>query len=167
MAGERGKRFDWKDFFMGMAVLTSKRSSDPNTKVGACVVDNRNIIVGVGYNEMPKGSDTLKWDKDSKNSLENKYPYVCHAALNAILKRNTSSVEGCALYTTLFPCNECAKAIVQSGIKEVIYLSDHYPTNPGIIKLAETIFNRAGVKCSPFKPKMNSIVIDYKYDCRQ
>ena len=118
----------WEEYFMGVAILSSKRSKDPNTKVGACIVNEYNKIVAVGYNGMPTGcSDTeLSWNRESEDPLDSKYLYVCHAELNAILNSNQASLKGCTLYVTLFPCNECAKAVIQAVIKKVIYYDDKY-----------------------------------------
>ncbi|KAM7418700.1 hypothetical protein PAMA_016029 [Pampus argenteus] len=114
------------DYYMGVAVLTSMRSQDPNTKVGACIVNQEEKIVSVGYNCMPNGSDGLPWERTNKDWLQNKYPYVCHAELNALMDKNSTDVKGCTIYVTLFPCNECTKLIIQAGIKKVVYLSDKY-----------------------------------------
>lgn len=119
----------WDEYFMSIAVLSSLRSKDPHTKVGACIVSDRHKVLSLGYNGMPIGVDDhcIPWEgKDSgKPELETKYPYVCHAELNAILN-SSHDLEGSTLYVTLFPCNECTKALIQAGIKKVIYLSDKY-----------------------------------------
>ena len=117
----------WDEYFMGVALLSGWRSKDPNTQVGACIVNQQNKIVGAGYNGLPIGCDDedFPWEKTG-NFLETKYPYVCHAELNAILNNIGMNLAGCRIYTALFPCNECTKAIIQAGIKEVIYLSDKY-----------------------------------------
>jgi len=116
----------WDEYFMGVAILSSFRSKDPSTKVGACIVNEDNRIVGVGYNGFPVGCDDneLPWGREG-TFLETKYPYVCHAELNAILN-SSINLKNSRIYVALFPCNECAKAIIQSGIKEVIYLEDKY-----------------------------------------
>jgi dCMP deaminase len=112
---------------MGVALLSARRSKDPNTQVGACIVNDKNKIVGAGYNGLPIGcdDDDFPWEKQG-NFLETKYPYICHAELNAILNNIGMDLQGCKIYTALFPCNECTKAIIQSGINEVVYLSDKY-----------------------------------------
>ena len=112
---------------MGVALLSGRRSKDPNTQVGACIVSRQNKIVGAGYNGLPSGcsDEDFPWEKTG-DFLETKYPYVCHAELNAILNNIGMDLSGCRIYTALFPCNECSKAIIQSGIREVIYLSDKY-----------------------------------------
>lgn len=127
------KRHDyisWDDFFMGVATLAAKRSKDPSTQVGACIVDCENRILSIGYNGTPNGfpDDLFPWEREGEKITDTKYPYVCHSELNAILNYRGSRKDlvNSKLYVTLFPCNECAKAIVQSGIKEIIYQSDKY-----------------------------------------
>jgi dCMP deaminase len=124
---KRTDYISWDEYFMGVALLSGKRSKDPSTQVGACIVNSQNKIVGAGYNGLPIGcsDEDFPWEK-SGDFLNTKYPYVCHAELNAILNNIGMNLSGCRIYTALFPCNECAKAIIQSGIREVIYLSDKY-----------------------------------------
>ena len=126
MAG-RKDYISWDEYFMGVALLSALRSKDPSTQVGACIVNSQNKIVGAGYNGLPIGcsDDDFPWEKNG-DFLQTKYPYVCHAELNAILNNIGMDLSGCRIYTALFPCNECSKAIIQSGIREVIYLSDKY-----------------------------------------
>lgn len=117
----------WDEYFMALCELSAMRSKDPVTKVGACIVDNNNHIIGIGYNGFPNGcdDDKLPWSKNNYSWLDNKYPYVVHAEVNAILNSNPIIDKTYTrLYTTLFPCNECVKLIIQSGIKEIIYLDD-------------------------------------------
>ncbi|MGI6432384.1 MAG: deoxycytidylate deaminase [Sphaerochaetaceae bacterium] len=123
---KRSDYISWDEYFMGVALLSAKRSKDPSTQVGACIVNADKKIVGVGYNGFPSGlsDDELPWQREGA-FLETKYPYVCHAELNAILN-STKDLKGCSLYVALFPCNECAKAIIQVGITEIVYLSDKY-----------------------------------------
>ena len=123
---KRNDYISWDKYFMGIAVLSSMRSKDPSTQVGACIVNSKKRIVGIGYNGMPYGcdDDSFPWERTG-NNLDTKYPYVVHAEPNAILNSN-SNLEGCTIYVTLFPCNECAKLIIQSGIKEVVYMDDKY-----------------------------------------
>ena len=112
----------WDEYFMGIALLSCERSKDPNTKVGACIVDENKKVVSIGYNGMPSGCDESQLSWNRGEGLDSKYLYVCHAEFNAILNtRNGAALEGCTLYVTLFPCNECAKAIIQTGIKEVVF----------------------------------------------
>ncbi len=131
---DKNNHISWDEYFMGVAVLSSMRSKDPNTKVGACIVNPKKRIVGIGYNGFPFGceDDEFPWDNKNENFLDNKYPYVVHAEPNAILN-SSCSLEGCTLYVTLFPCNECAKLVIQSGIKKIIYMDDKYNGTPGDI----------------------------------
>jgi dCMP deaminase len=117
----------WDEYFMGVALLSGRRSKDPSTQVGACIVNSQNKIVGAGYNGLPIGcsDEDFPWEKQG-DFLNTKYPFVCHAELNAILNNIGMDLTGCRIYTALFPCNECSKAIIQSGIKEVVFLSDKY-----------------------------------------
>jgi dCMP deaminase len=126
MAG-RKDYISWDEYFMGVALLSGLRSKDPSTQVGACIVNSQNKIVGAGYNGLPIGcsDEDFPWEKTG-DFLQTKYPYVCHAELNAILNNIGMDLSGCRIYTALFPCNECSKAIIQAGIKEVIFLSDKY-----------------------------------------
>lgn len=147
---KRQDYISWDEYFMGIAVLSSFRSKDPHTQVGSCIVDQKNKIVGIGYNGFPMGcsDDEFPWTNKGNDPMHTKYFYVCHAELNAILNSHGRSLNGCKIYTFLVPCNECAKAIIQSGIKEVIYLSDAakmYDKTP-IIKAAKWMFKSAGVK---------------------
>ncbi len=136
----------WDTYFMGVALLSSYRSKDPNTKVGACIVNEQKRIIGIGYNGFPYGcdDDVFPWEREG-DYLDCKYPYVVHAEPNAILNATTSLV-GATLYVTLFPCNECAKLIIQSGIKEIVYLSDKYQGTPSDIA-SKRMLEAAGVKC--------------------
>ncbi len=124
----------WDEYFMGIAMLSAMRSKDPNTSVGACIVSEDNKILSLGYNGMPIGcsDDEYPWDREG-NALDTKYLYVCHAELNAILNYTGNRLKGAKIYTTLFPCNECTKALIQSGIKEVIYLSDKYAESDSVV----------------------------------
>ncbi len=143
----------WDEYFMGIASLSALRSKDPNTKVGACIVDDDNKVVSIGYNGMPKGVDEsqLSWNKGE--GLDSKYLYVCHAEFNAILNtRNGSALKGCRLYVTLFPCNECAKACVQVGIKEIIYLDNKYSDTVSV-QASKKMLELAGVKIRQFNAK--------------
>ena len=161
---KRKDYISWDEYFMGIAMLSSYRSKDPNTQVGACIVNDRNKIMSVGYNGLPSGcsDDEFPWERTG-NEYDTKYPYVCHAELNAILNSGGSNLEGCKVYVALFPCNECAKAIIQSGIKEVIYISDKYADSVGV-KASKRMFDAAGVKYTQIKMQRNSIVIVYSPD---
>ena len=144
---------------MGIALLSSMRSKDPSTQVGACIVNSEKRILSMGYNGMPRccSDDEFPWDKNEK-PLDSKYLYVCHAELNAILNNRGANLEGCRIYVALFPCNECAKAIIQSGIKEVVYLSDKYADTPGV-RASKRMFEAAGVKMTMLTPKRESITL--------
>ena len=123
---KRADVLNWDEYFMGLAHLSALRSKDPNTTVGAAIVDENHRVVSVGYNGFPKGcsDDEFPWDREG-DTLETKYVYVVHAELNAILNPKWP-VAGCTIYVSLFPCNECAKAIIQSGIRRIVYESDKY-----------------------------------------
>ena len=133
---KREDYLNWEEYFMAVAKLTAMRSKDPNTQVGACIVGTDNRILSVGYNGAPNGFDDDKfpWAREG-NPLDTKYLYVCHAERNAILnfKGSRRDLENAVIYVDLFPCNECAKEIIQSGIKEVVYLSDKYANTEGTI----------------------------------
>ena len=156
---KRADYINWDEYFMGIAMLAARRSKDPNTQVGACIVSQDNIIISTGYNGMPKGcsDDEFPWEREG---AETKYPYVVHAELNAILNANGRDLRGSRLYVALFPCNECAKAIIQSGVKEVVYLSDKYDGTP--LNLAsKRMLDAARVKRTQLKTDLNSIVLDF------
>nr|XP_022909245.1 deoxycytidylate deaminase-like [Onthophagus taurus] len=144
---------DWDDYFMGIASLVAKKSKDPSTQVGACIVNRDNKIVGTGFNGMPRGRDEdFTWARKSENP-DNKHLYVCHAELNAIVNKNQSDLKGCRIYVTLFPCNECAKLIIQSGIEDVIYKSDIYADQIAF-QASRKIFETLGItprECVPKK----------------
>ena len=127
MTLKRTNYLSWDEYFMAIALLSAERSKDPNTQVGACVANDQNKIVGVGYNGFPLGcsDDILPWSREG-DFLSTKYPYVCHAELNAVLNAISTDLRNCRIYVGLFPCNECTKVIIQSGINEIIYLSDKY-----------------------------------------
>ncbi len=135
----------WDEYFMGIALLSAQRSKDPSTQVGACIVDKRRKIVGVGYNGFPIGcsDDDLPWAREG-DFLDTKYPYVCHAELNAVLNSIKGDLHDCVIYVALFPCNECAKVIIQSGIREVVYLSDKYAESDAV-KASKRMFSSCGV----------------------
>lgn len=151
---KRNNYIDWHTYFMGVAMLASKRSKDPSTQVGACIVNKDNVIVGVGYNGMPKGcsDDEMPWERSAESVLDTKYPFVCHAELNALLNSNTASLKGCTLYATLFPCNECAKAIIQSGITHVVYYEDKY-SDTDSVKASKLLFKSSGVSFEEYERK--------------
>lgn len=157
---KRQNYLSWNEYFMGIACLSAKRSKDPVTQVGACIVKN-NRIIGIGYNGFPSGSsdDEVPWGKEGKYS-ETKYAYVVHAELNAILN-SIKDLKGSTLYVTLFPCNECAKAIIQSGIEKVIYLSDkHYDKESTIA--SKIMLKNAKIVCEKIELKGKEITINFE-----
>ena len=156
---KRADYISWDEYFMGVAMLAARRSKDPNTQVGACIVSPENIIVSTGYNGMPKGcsDDEYPWERDGE---ETKYPYVVHAELNAILNASGRDLRGSRIYVALFPCNECAKAIIQSGIKEVVYLSDKYAGTP-MNAASKRMMISAGVKFTQLRTQVKTITLDF------
>ena len=154
---KRETYLNWDDYFMSVALLSGMRSKDPSTQVGACIVNKNNIIESIGYNGLPKGcsDDEFPWEREG-NSLETKYLYVVHAELNAILNAKGKDLTGCSIYVALFPCNECAKAIIQSGIKEVVYLSDKY-ANTDSVKASKKMFNASNVQLRQLIPREKNI----------
>ena len=147
---------------MGIALLAAKRSKDPNTQVGACIVNSSNKIMSIGYNGLPAGcdDDVFPWEREGENSYDTKYPYVCHAELNAILNNRGADLEGCSIYVALFPCCECAKAIIQSGIKKVLYISDKYGKSDSV-RASKRMFDAAGVEYKQIKISHGKIIIDF------
>ena len=135
----------WDEYFMGLAHLSAMRSKDPSTQVGAVIVDQEHKVVGIGYNGLPIGcsDDEFPWDREG-GMLETKYAFVVHAELNAILN-STRDLHGCTLYVSLFPCNECAKAIIQSGIRKIVYEDDKYAAADNVIA-SKKMLNAAGVE---------------------
>ena len=160
MPGKRIDHITWDEYFMGIAVLSSRRSKDPNTQVGACIVSPDKKIIGVGYNGFPTGcsDDELPWEREG-DWINTKYPYVCHAELNAILNSPISSLKGATLYVALFPCNECAKAIIQTGIKKVIYLSDKYAESDQT-KASKMMLKSAGVEFEKLQTGRKELVLN-------
>lgn len=141
---KRKDYISWDEYFMGVALLSAMRSKDPNTQVGACIVNEDKKIIGLGYNGLPKGcdDDSYPWEREG-DFLETKYPYVCHAELNAILN-STLSLKNCTIYVALFPCHECSKAIIQSGIREIVYLENKYDKTESV-KASKRMLDSAGV----------------------
>jgi dCMP deaminase len=150
----------WDEYLMSIALLSAERSKDPNTQVGACIVNDKNKIVGIGYNGFPKGcsDDEFPWAREG-DFLQTKYAYVCHAEVNAILNSN-SNIEGCRMYVALFPCNECAKIMIQSGIKELVYLSDKY-SDTDAVRASKIMFDKSGLKYSKLKVGRKSITVNF------
>ena len=159
---KRTDYINWDEYFMGIAMLAARRSKDPNTQVGACIVSDDNIIISTGYNGMPKGcsDDVFPWDRSGENEAATKYPYVVHAELNAILNASGRDLRGSRIYVALFPCNECAKAIIQCGIKEVMYLSDKYhDTMMNLV--SKRMLDAAGVKYTRMRTDLKELVLDF------
>ena len=156
---KRTDYISWDEYFMGIAMLAAKRSKDPSTQVGACIVSQDNIIISTGYNGMPKGcsDDEFPWGREGDDT---KYPYVVHAELNAILNANGRDLRGSRVYVALFPCNECAKAIIQSGGKEVVYLSDKYKDSMENIA-SKRMLTAAGVKFTRLNSKLKDLTISF------
>ncbi|KAM7296140.1 deoxycytidylate deaminase [Ixodes scapularis] len=162
----RTKRDDylpWQDYFMSSAYLAAMRSKDPNTQVGCVIVNQENRIVGTGYNGMPNGisDDEMPWGKTSNSPVDTKYPFVCHAEMNALFNRNCFDVRGCTLYTTHFPCNECAKMVVQSGIGQVVYLQDKHPKDAPYVA-SRLLLTKAKIPFRQHIPEVKKIVIDFE-----
>lgn len=164
MSDKRLDYISWEEYFMGVALLAAQRSKDPNTQVGACIVDDQNRILSTGYNGFPHGcsDDDFPWNRDESKG-DTKYQFVVHAELNAILNARGKSLAGSILYVGLFPCNECAKAIIQAGVREVVYLSDKYKNTPGTIA-SRRMLDAAGVKLTQLKPTRASLVLNLKVD---
>ncbi len=160
MEEARKDNLNWDEYFMGIALLSAKRSKDPSTQVGACIVDSHHKIVSVGYNGMPTGIDEKKIPWGHGEGLDSKYLYVCHAEFNAILNtRNGAALDGCKIYVTLFPCNECAKAIIQTGIKEVVYFDDKYHDHVEEAA-SRRLFDMCGVKYSRYEGRGLELVVN-------
>ena len=163
--GKRTDYISWDEYFMAVALLSAHRSKDPSTQVGACIVNQKKRIIGIGYNGFPAGcsDDELPWEREGM-FLDTKYPYVCHAELNAITNAtNRYDLEGATIYVSLFPCNECAKLIVQAGIKEVVYLSDKYATLENFVA-ARRILTMARVNLRQLPSSDTRIVLSLEGD---
>lgn len=159
---KRKDYISWDEYFMGVAVLASKRSKDPNTQVGACIVKD-NVILSTGYNGFPYGcsDDEYPWERTAEDKNMTKYPFVVHAELNAILNSHGKSLAGASMYVALFPCNECAKAIIQSGIKKVVYLSDKYSDSPATLA-SKKMLASAGVVLRRIETKLSEITLSFE-----
>ena len=158
---QRKDYINWDEFFMGIAFLSAKRSKDPNTQVGACIVSQDNKILSMGYNGFPNGcsDEDFPWNRESADPYDNKYFYTTHSELNAILNYRGGSLEGSKLYVTLFPCNECAKALIQSGIRTVIYAEDRYASTSAT-RASKRMLRAAGVEFYPYEPSGRRIELD-------
>lgn len=161
---QRTNYLTWDEFFMGVSKLAAMRSKDPSTQVGACIVGSDNRILSIGYNGTPNGIEDkdFPWDREGE-PLETKYLYVCHAEMNAILNYRGSrkELEGAKIYVDLFPCNECAKLIIQSGIREVIYLSDKYAHTESVIA-SKRMFDTVGIVYRQLECDNKEIIINLK-----
>ena len=159
---KRKEYISWDEYFMGVALLAAMRSKDPNTQVGACIVDSENRILSTGYNGFPSGcsDDEYPWERDGKFG-ETKYPFVVHAELNAILNARGKNLTGSKIYVALFPCNECAKAIIQSGIKEIVYLSDKYANTDGTLA-SKKMLKSADIKFTQLKTTNSNLNINFE-----
>jgi dCMP deaminase len=159
---KRTNYISWDEYFMGVALLSARRSKDPSTQVGACIVNPKNKIVGAGYNGLPIGcsDDDFPWNKQG-DFLATKYPFVCHAELNAILNNIGMDLKGCKIYTALFPCNECTKAIIQSGITEVIFLSDKYEGSDSFVA-AKIMLDKAGIAYRKVETNIEYLQLSYR-----
>ena len=161
MSEKRTDYITWDEYFMGVAMLSGYRSKDPNTQVGACIVSADNKILSMGYNGMPIGcsDDEFPWNREAEDPYDSKYFYAAHSELNAILNYRGGSLEGAKLYVTLFPCNECAKAIIQCGIRTVIYSSDKY-AGTSSVRASRRMFDAAGVRCYQYRSSGRTISLD-------
>lgn len=158
---QRRDYLNWDQYFMGIAKLSALRSKDPNTQVGACIVGDDNRILSIGYNGTPNGykDGVFPWDRVG-NPLETKYLYVCHAEMNAVLnyRGNRKELENAKIYVDLFPCNECAKIIIQAGIKEVVYLCDKYANTDSVIA-SKKLFDTCGVKYRQIEETNKEVIL--------
>ena len=161
MSGKRTGYISWDEYFMGVAILSGMRSKDPSTQVGCCIVSQDNKILSMGYNGLPMGcsDDEFPWEREGDDPLETKYLYVAHSELNAILNYRGGSLEGAKLYVSLFPCNECAKAIIQAGIKTVVYECDKYADSPAV-KASKRMLDAAGVRYYQYNKTGRKIEIE-------
>ena len=162
MSEKREDYINWDEYFMGVALLSAKRSKDPSTQVGACIVSRDNKILSMGYNGFPRGcsDEEFPWGKEQeeKDPYNAKYFYTTHSELNAILNYRGGSLEGSKLYVTLFPCNECAKAIIQAGIKTIVYSEDKY-SQEASVRASKRMLNAAGVRYYAYQPSGRKILL--------
>lgn len=158
---KRTDYLSWDDYFMGISLLSAQRSKDPNTQVGACIVKDKKII-GIGYNGFPIGcsDDELPWARKADNPNDTKYPYVVHAEVNAVLN-STRDLQSSTIYIALFPCNECAKVLIQSGVKEIVYLSDKYAETDSVIA-SKKMLDMAGVVYRQLKTGLKILEINFE-----
>ena len=160
---KRKDYINWDEYFMGIAKFSAERSKDPSTQVGACIVSHDNRILSIGYNGCPNGfsdDSDMTWDRTG-DFINSKYAYVCHAEENAILNYFGSKKDlvGSTVYVTLFPCNECAKIIIQSGIKKIVFESDKYDgTDSNVV--AKKLFDACGVEYRQYRKSGKTIEIN-------
>jgi dCMP deaminase len=156
---KRQDYLNWDAYFMGIALLSAQRSKDPNTQVGACIVSPQKKILSMGYNGMPTGcsDDEMPWERDG-DPLETKYLYVCHAEFNAILNSGAHSLNDATLYVTLFPCNECTKAIIQCGIKKIVYMEDKYADSTAV-RAAKKMLDMTGIRYEQYIPQNKHVIL--------
>ena len=161
MADKRKGYISWDEYFMGVSLLAAERSKDPSTQVGACIVSGDNRILSTGYNGFPQGcsDDDFPWNRNAELG-ETKYNFVVHAELNAILNAGGKSLVGSRIFVSLFPCHECAKAIIQSGVKEVVYLSDKYNGTESD-NASKRMLSSAGIKLTKMKPTKAQLVLSF------
>lgn len=161
MGDKREDYISWDEYFMGISKLSGLRSKDPHTQVGACIVSQDNKILSMGYNGFPMGcsDDLFPWAKEG-DELDTKYPFVTHSELNAILNYRGGSLEGTKLYVSLFPCNECAKAIIQAGIKTIVYDSNKYDGTPSV-EASKKMLTAAGVEFYQYQRTGRKIVLEF------
>ena len=161
MGDKRKDYISWDEYFMGVALLSGMRSKDPGTQVGACIVSQDNKILSMGYNGFPKGcdDDDFPWARTAETANETKYPFVTHAELNAILNYRGGSLEGAKIYVALFPCNECAKAIIQAGLKTVVYACDKYADTAAVLA-SKRMFLAAGVELVLYRHTGRQITLE-------
>ncbi len=160
MSTKRDDYISWDEYFMGVALLSGLRSKDPNTQVGCCIVSPDNKILSMGYNGLPRGcsDDDFPWTRDGEDPLETKYVYSTHSELNAILNYSGGSLEGARMYVSLFPCNECAKAIIQAGIKTIVYDCDKYADTASVIA-SKRMLNAAGVRYYKYESDKREVTL--------
>ncbi len=160
MTVKRSDYISWDEYFMGIAWLSAQRSKDPNTQVGACIVSKDNKILSMGYNGFPRGcsDDEFPWAREG-GDLDTKYAYIVHSELNAILNYRGGSLEGSRMYVTMFPCNECAKAIIQAGVRELIYDTNKYPDSAAVLA-SKRMLTRAGVNYHEYLRSGRTLRID-------
>lgn len=155
---KRTDYINWDEYFMGIAMLSAMRSKDNSTQVGACIVNSDHRIISIGYNGMPNGCDDndMPWERTGVTSLDTKYPFVCHAELNAILNNASNNLAGCTMYVTLFPCNECTKALIQSGIRRIVYYDNKYADTESV-RASVIMLKKCGIEFEQYVPSERKV----------